>query len=83
MTTLQNNLTSLEANLNGFKSEVSSTYTTKTDFNNLEIGGRNLYTGTKDFTTEWPNIINWETDGTYKGFTVKEADSYGRLCGRV
>lgn len=72
VTTLQNNLTSLEANLNGFKSEVSSTYTTKTDFNNLEIGGRNLYTGTKDFTTEWPNIINWETDGTYKGFTVKK-----------
>ena len=72
VTTLQNNLTSLEANLNGFRSEVSSTYTTKTDFNNLEIGGRNLYTGTKDFTTEWPNIINWETDGTYKGFTVKK-----------
>lgn len=72
VTTLQNNLTTLEANLNGFRSEVSSTYTTKTDFNNLEIGGRNLYTGTKDFTTEWPNIINWETDGTYKGFTVKK-----------
>ena len=38
----------------------------------LEIGGRNLYTGTKNFTTEWPNLINWETDGTYKGFTVKK-----------
>lgn len=34
--------TSLEANLNGFKSTVSQTYTTKTDFNNLTIGGRNL-----------------------------------------
>ena len=34
--------TSLEANLNGFKTTVSQTYTTKTDFNNLTIGGTNL-----------------------------------------
>ena len=34
--------TSLEANLNGFKTTVSETYTTKTDFNNLTISGRNL-----------------------------------------
>lgn len=33
--------TSLEANLNGFKTTVSQTYTTKTDFNNLTIGGTN------------------------------------------
>lgn len=33
--------TSLEANLNGFKTTVSQTYTTKTDFNNLSIGGTN------------------------------------------
>ena len=33
--------TSLEANLNGFKTTVSETYTTKTDFNNLSIGGTN------------------------------------------
>lgn len=34
--------TSLETNLNGFKTTVSETYTTKTDFNNLTISGRNL-----------------------------------------
>lgn len=34
--------TSLEANLNGFKTTVSQTYTTKNVFNNLTIGGRNL-----------------------------------------
>lgn len=34
--------TSLEANLNGFKTTVAETYTTKNDFNNLTIGGRNL-----------------------------------------
>lgn len=32
----------VEQNLNGFKTTVSETYTTKTDFNNLTIGGRNL-----------------------------------------
>lgn len=34
--------TSLEANLNGFKTTVSKTYTTKSDFDNLKIGGTNL-----------------------------------------
>ena len=33
--------TSLEANLNGFKTTVASTYTTKSDFDNLSIGGTN------------------------------------------
>lgn len=33
---------SLEQNLSGFKSEVSQTYATKTDFDNLSIGGTNL-----------------------------------------
>ena len=34
--------TNLEANLNGFKTTVSQMYTTKTDFNSLQIGGTNL-----------------------------------------
>ncbi|MGE4600540.1 hypothetical protein ACEWFV_05870 [Bifidobacterium hominis] len=33
---------SLEQNLSGFKSEVSQTYTPRTDFDNLSIGGTNL-----------------------------------------
>lgn len=37
-----NQMISLEQNLNGFKTTVSNTYTTKTDFDNLSIGGRNL-----------------------------------------
>ena len=32
----------VEQNLNGFKTTVSETYTTKTDFNDLTIGGTNL-----------------------------------------
>lgn len=41
--------TSLEANLNGFKTTVAETYTTKNDFNNLTIGGTNriVLTGVK------------------------------------
>ena len=34
--------TALEQSLDGFKTTVSNTYTTKTDFNKLTIGGRNL-----------------------------------------
>ena len=41
-TTLSNKYASLEQNINGFKTTVSSTYTTKTEFQNLAIGGRNL-----------------------------------------
>ena len=37
-----NKATKAQQNLDGFKTTVSETYTTKTDFNNLSIGGRNL-----------------------------------------
>lgn len=43
VTELEERTSSVEQNLSGFKSEVSSTYTTKTEFENLEIGGRNLF----------------------------------------
>lgn len=41
--TLSNRITAMETNLDGFKTTVSNTYTTKTDFNNLSVGGRNYY----------------------------------------
>ena len=37
----------LEQTLNGFRQTVSETYTTKDEFDNLTIGGRNLLKGTK------------------------------------
>lgn len=37
----------LEQNINGFQQTVSETYTTKDEFNNLTIGGRNLLKDTK------------------------------------
>jgi hypothetical protein len=42
VTALQANVTALTADLSGFKTTVSETYTSKTEFNNLQIGGRNL-----------------------------------------
>ena len=43
VTTVNNKVSALEQNLDGFKTTVSNTYTTKTEFDNLEIGGRNLW----------------------------------------
>ena len=62
--------TSLEANLNGFKTTVSETYTTKTDFNNLSVGGRNLLRKTSSKWSDWititPNVVNFIVNiGTY------------------
>lgn len=62
--------TSLEANLNGFKTTVSETYTTKNDFNNLSVGGRNLLKNTSSEWSDWititPNIANFTVNiGTY------------------
>lgn len=39
---LTNRVSKAEQDVNGFKQTVESTYTKKTDFDNLEIGGRNL-----------------------------------------
>ncbi len=48
VTALEERTSSVEQNLSGFKSEVSRTYTTKTEFENLEIGGRNLIPKSKN-----------------------------------
>ena len=63
--------TSLEANLNGFKTAVSQTYTTKADLNNLTIGGRNLLLHTKDWSSNWNG--NHADNGTYLGFKVRRS----------
>ena len=39
--------------------------------NDVQVGGRNLYLGTKDFSGEWININSWDRlQETYNGFTV-------------
>ena len=54
----------LELNLNGYKQTVSETYTTKDEFNNLTIGGRNLLLNTK---TSKQMVGN---NGTNQGVTL-------------
>lgn len=49
--------TNLEANLNGFKTTVSQTYTTKTDFDNLTVGGTNLLVKS-NFIKTWLDTVN-------------------------
>lgn len=55
--------TSLEANLNGFKTTVSQTYTTKDDLDKLSVGGTNLIKGTSGNWSDWivitPNASNF------------------------
>lgn len=54
--------TSLEANLNGFKTTVSETYTTKTDFNNLSVGGTNLLVKS-NFIKTWLDTVTGNLEG--------------------
>lgn len=53
VTSLQNNITAIQADLGGFKTTVSNTYTTKTEFDELKIGGRNLAQKTNQGISGW------------------------------
>lgn len=78
-TTAGNALTkasTVEQNLNGFKTTVSQTYTTKTDFNNLAIGGRNLLLNS-DFskgTDNWALELQTNGLGTVKAEALSDVD---------
>ena len=49
-TELQTTKSTLEQTINSFKTTVSETYTTLDDFNNLNVGGRNLLLNSKTFS---------------------------------
>ena len=59
--------TSLEANLNGFKTTVSNTYTTKTEFNNLSIGGTNLCPKSNPYNSDMTNAKKDSDTGEITG----------------
>lgn len=46
--------------INGFKQTVSDTYTTKTEFDQLSIGGRNLFT--KSNLNKYANLDQWNVN---------------------
>ena len=57
VTELSKKTSNLEQNLDGFKTEVSKTYTTKTEFDDLSIGGRNLVLQTsKDYCAPYDDF---------------------------
>lgn len=66
---LSTKTSNLEQNLDGFKTEVSKTYTTKTEFDDLSVGGRNMCIGTNQGTKNW----GWDMQtGTYTKEEVLE-----------
>lgn len=67
---LSKRTSSLEQNLNGFKSEVSQTYTPRTDFDGLTIGGTNLLVNS-DFSQ---GLANWVPELQTNGVGTVTAD---------
>ena len=87
-----NKATTAQQNLDGFKTTVSNTYTTKTDFNNLSIGGRNLIRA-KDVkkhnassatfdkkTNTWTIVAKAVGDGTTRCGLVLNATGENSIC---
>ena len=83
LTTANNNIssvsskqTALEQNLNGFKQTVSDTYTTKAEFDGLQVGGTNLLPKSgnfKDNTGLWVSNganITLDSSAIYSGYST-------------
>ena len=73
-TNFKNDYSDFKQTMNGFKTTVGQTYVTKDDFNGLEIGGRNLLLGTKDFSNGvYKSTNNFVFSDSINGFTVLKA----------
>lgn len=73
VTELSQRTSNLEQNLDGFKTTVSKTYTTKTEFDDLSIGGRNLIS---NIASNWQQG-HWDSiHGNYMNYN-------GRICTKV
>lgn len=74
VTNLQNAVTTQGTQLTAVQGQISSKVWQQditTAVNNLQIGGRNLYLGTKDFSGNWRNLPQWKVESEkYKGLTV-------------
>ena len=70
----------LESDLSGFRTTVSETYATKSTVDNIQIGGRNIATGTADMVigiinqATWSNG-QWRTSGTGTAKTIEITDA--------
>lgn len=68
VTNVSNRVASIETDLSGFQSTVSSTYATKTEVSNIKVGGRNLLRKSRG-----DNATGW----VYAGIGVVEDDVKG------
>lgn len=82
VTELSTKTSKLEQNLDGFKTEVSKTYTTKTEFDDLSVGGRNLLLNSN---FELPGKPNWSglskyvyitNEGRNGGYCIKQIGDF-------
>jgi predicted nucleic acid-binding Zn-ribbon protein len=76
VTSLQSKVTNLQLSLDGYKTTVSNTYATKTDFNNLQIGGRNLLLNTNKGVDGW----RWTANGGVQSLTEYNSGTYSVKC---
>lgn len=76
VTSLQSKVTNLQLNLDGYKTTVSNTYATKTDFNNLQIGGRNLLLNTNKGVNGW----RWSCKDGEQSLTEYYSGAYAVKC---
>lgn len=74
VTNLQNAMTTQGTQLTAVQGQISSKIWQQditTVVNDLQIGGRNLYLGTKDFSGNWRNLPQWKVESEkYEGLTV-------------
>lgn len=84
VTELSTKTSNLEQNLDGFKTEVSKTYTTKTEFDDLSVGGRNMLLNSN---FELPGNPNWSglseyvcitNEGRNGGYCVKQIGEFNK-----
>lgn len=76
VTSLQSKVTNLQLSLDGYKTTVSNTYATKTDFNNLQIGGRNLLLNTNKGVNGW----RWSRKDGEQSLTEYYSGAYAVKC---
>lgn len=76
VTEVTDRVTSIEANLTGFQSTVSTTYATKTEVSEIEIGARNLLLNTGG--DELP-VMNNGANPTFSGGVLSAVNSSGVL----
>ena len=83
---VQNQVSNLQQTVEGFKTTVSETYVTKNEFDNLEIGGRNLAEKTYSHWTDtnvsqWSGGIGYRVNGVDKWATLTGFDELGLKVG--